>query len=482
MDLSYMLLGYNIAPTNHLKSKASLLETLSRLTSLFTLEDDLYRGTRLLTKGIEPSEQMSGWCYRTLVDINHWFSAVCSSYGLVYNSSILNRPIHIGPQLNRSKYHNRLDSEFDIGHYLLDGWEDDFRSVEIIENEDANIPDEVATQETIAVLQSGFAVLTRSVSGKDDKSIQVSESISARSSTPSLLGISINDALVGLFASISNHTVAAGTMTDNMNGNEDGNDDHRSSDTYCYDNEDDEENVCREYPLYFEDLADEALKFAEEMDALNPRDVVYIERGAAVPATEESILISSPINDIVNESNSELKTIDHGNDGVMGVEIVAAKRTRPKTTEDTGDVSSVDSDKPDKQAPRINMLSTDRNVNAVGPVVMTDLIWDTGASEHLFEKLPANYRNLRDKDCGLLLGGSAEHKLKIHKVFDVGCLRTVMLVDRTPQDRVGYDIISAGRLRHLRTVQCSRDSFYVVDTDNYTVSGGVIGSDTIFNR
>jgi hypothetical protein len=81
-----------------------------------------------------------------------------------------------------------------------------------------------------------------------------------------------------------------------------------------------------------------------------------------------------------------------------------------------------------------------------------------------------------------MLGGSAEDKLKVHKVFDVGCLRTVMLVDRDPQDRVGYDIISAGKLRHLRTIQCSvlYLHFYVVDTDNYIVIGCVIGSDTIF--
>jgi hypothetical protein len=80
----------------------------------------------------------------------------------------------------------------------------------------------------------------------------------------------------------------------------------------------------------------------------------------------------------------------------------------------------------------------------------------------------------------ILLGGSTEHRLKINRIFDVGCLTRVMLVDRVPTELVGYDIISAGRLRHLRTVQCSTDSFYVVDSDNYVVSGGIIGSDTIF--
>jgi hypothetical protein len=57
---------------------------------------------------------------------------------------------------------------------------------------------------------------------------------------------------------------------------------------------------------------------------------------------------------------------------------------------------NIDSDEPNRQLPRLNMLATYRQTvdSSVKTVGMTDLIWDTGASEHLLEKLLSNYRNL----------------------------------------------------------------------------------------
>jgi hypothetical protein len=59
-DFGCLLFGFEMIPTNHSISKASLLETLSRLTSLFNLNDDLYRSAHLISHGIGPSDQMSG--------------------------------------------------------------------------------------------------------------------------------------------------------------------------------------------------------------------------------------------------------------------------------------------------------------------------------------------------------------------------------------------------------------------------------------
>jgi hypothetical protein len=120
----------------------------------------------LISDGIGPSDQMSGWCHRALVTVNHWFSAICVTYGIVYNGSNLNLPIHSGPQLNQSRHFNKLQSEFDISHHVLEGWEDDFRCLEIMDTKDFNASDEIARHETDAVIQSG----------KQEKGVQTRDS------------------------------------------------------------------------------------------------------------------------------------------------------------------------------------------------------------------------------------------------------------------------------------------------------------------
>ena len=46
-------------------------------------------------------------------------------------------------------------SEMDISHYVLDGWEDDFRCVEVVDTETANVPpDEIAQEETKRIIDS----------------------------------------------------------------------------------------------------------------------------------------------------------------------------------------------------------------------------------------------------------------------------------------------------------------------------------------
>jgi hypothetical protein len=142
------------------------------------------------------------------------------------------------------------------------------------------------------------------------------------------------------------------------------------------------------------------------------------------------------------------------------------------------DGNDSDNGEPQRRQARVNMLS--KFAHQRGPAGISDLIWDTGASEHLFEKLPENFKNLRSNDCNLLLGGSDNHKIQATKAFDVGCLRGVRLVDRAIHERVGYDIISAGRLKSLRTVQWNKDGFYVIDNNDFIVSEGVVGLDKIF--
>jgi hypothetical protein len=79
----------------------------------------------------------------------------------------------------------------------------------------------------------------------------------------------------------------------------------------------------------------------------------------------------------------------------------------------------------------------------LGPTGVSDLIWDTGAADHFFEKLPANHRNVRTfcnvtKECNILLGGCSDHKLVIDRVFDVGCLKVVMLALVNEWDMILY--------------------------------------------
>jgi hypothetical protein len=78
----------------------------------------------------------------------------------------------------------------------------------------------------------------------------------------------------------------------------------------------------------------------------------------------------------------------------------------------------------------------------------------------------------------VLLGGSTDHSVKTSTVFDVGYLSGVLLLP--PDVRIGYNIISAGQLTHLRTVQNSDGTFYVLAIDGSIISRGRVGGDSIF--
>jgi hypothetical protein len=78
-----------------------------------------------------------------------------------------------------------------------------------------------------------------------------------------------------------------------------------------------------------------------------------------------------------------------------------------------------------------------------------------------------------------LLGGSTDHSVKISTVLDVGYLSGVLLLP--PDVRIGYNIVSTGQLTHLRTVQNSDGTFYVLAVDGSIISRGrVVGGDSIF--
>jgi hypothetical protein len=106
------------------------------------------------------------------------------------------------------------------------------------------------------------------------------------------------------------------------------------------------------------------------------------------------------------------------------------------------------------------------------------LIWDTGASDDLFDVAPDGAFNFRNVRSSVLLGGSSQHEVHISTIFDVGHLHNVMLLPRTT--RLGYCIVSAGKLKEFRTYQYDSDKFCVIDTDGVIISKGVIGDDRIF--
>jgi hypothetical protein len=108
----------------------------------------------------------------------------------------------------------------------------------------------------------------------------------------------------------------------------------------------------------------------------------------------------------------------------------------------------------------------------------TPLIWDTGAGDDVFDVIPPGARNFRSVNSSILLGGSTQHEVAITTMFDVGFLRNVLLLPRDM--KLGCCIISAGKLRNLRTNQYDWNKFHVVDGNGFIISKGVIGDDRIF--
>jgi hypothetical protein len=143
---------------------------------------------------------------------------------------------------------------------------------------------------------------------------------------------------------------------------------------------------------------------------------------------------------------------------------------------------AVDDREIDEQTVRLNMISTSKmNMNVTRGVkfeVDEILIWDTGASEHLFQYLPHDARDLREKKFNVLLGGSSNHKVRTSYTFSIGFLNDVLLLPTNLN--IGYNIVSAGKLDSLRTCQYDKDKFYVVDEGGSIVSKGHIREDKIF--
>jgi hypothetical protein len=106
------------------------------------------------------------------------------------------------------------------------------------------------------------------------------------------------------------------------------------------------------------------------------------------------------------------------------------------------------------------------------------LIWDTGAAKHLFEYVPDDAYLVRNRKNKVLLGGSSNHAVCTSTVFDAGFLNGVLLLPESI--KIGYNIISAGQLSQLRTVQDTNGKFYVLNTDGDVISIGHVEIDKIF--
>ena len=106
------------------------------------------------------------------------------------------------------------------------------------------------------------------------------------------------------------------------------------------------------------------------------------------------------------------------------------------------------------------------------------MIWDTGASDDVFDIVPPGAYNFRTTTNSILLGGSSQHEIVIRTIFDIGFLKNVMLLPR--EVRVGCCIISAGKLNNLRTFQYDTNKFYVIDSNGGIISNGIISDDRIF--
>ena len=119
-------------------------------------------------------------------------------------------------------------------------------------------------------------------------------------------------------------------------------------------------------------------------------------------------------------------------------------------------------------------LNTNRSMNSNDAV----LIWDTGAARHVFEFVPQGSSNIKDRKYKILLGGSSKHAVKTSSTFSVGFLQDVLLL---PEDvKIGYNIVSAGQLDHLRTLQDTDGNFFVVSSVGDVISKGYIGEDNLF--
>jgi hypothetical protein len=141
----------------------------------------------------------------------------------------------------------------------------------------------------------------------------------------------------------------------------------------------------------------------------------------------------------------------------------------------------------------INMLTTKRKLTAgwnEGLVARLNaqrvkkseadmvLLWDMGAARHIFESMPdGGGHSVTNKGYRVLLGGSSKHAVRTASTFDIGLLRSVLLPDEV---RIGYNIISAGQLHRLRTVQDTDGIFYLLNCVGDVISGGFIGQDNLF--
>jgi hypothetical protein len=80
---------------------------------------------------------------------------------------------------------------------------------------------------------------------------------------------------------------------------------------------------------------------------------------------------------------------------------------------------------------------------------------------------------------GIARRGSNDRNVDTSSIFDVGFLRNVLLLP--PEVNIGYNnIISAGQLGHLRTVQDADGQFYVLNSAGDVISKGHVGDDNIF--
>jgi hypothetical protein len=92
--------------------------------------------------------------------------------------------------------------------------------------------------------------------------------------------------------------------------------------------------------------------------------------------------------------------------------------------------------------------------------------------------MPDGGHSVTNKGYRGLLGGSSKHAVRTASTFDIGLLRNMLLL---PDDvRIGYNIISAGQLHSLRTVQDTDGNFYVLNCVGDVISGGFIGQDNLF--
>jgi hypothetical protein len=375
-QLNHKLFGYDMVNVNHNISKSSLLETMPRLSSLFDLEDDLYLSSRTVVQSVEsgdsgstslairePSSSMRVWCRNVTVTINHGFSAICVTYGVKFRGSNLILPIHIGPQLRNASAHHKFDSERDVSHYILEGWEDDFRCLELIEDDDDqhNVPDEVVMNEVESMVKSGFVRLTQNVVGRSDKMTQTldfkphwlnDEALQTQSSAEANCNsVDISDAFV--YAPIQKPVMS---LDDTISSTQ-----HSSQD---------DEDI----------MVNDDDPFNNEVAAINSSRL-FAEGGVA-PAGG-----GAPLNEIVTDDDiSNTIIVEEEKEIIEDIPVSSDLKRKSRSAWYYEDSDEDDDAKPpESQVKRLNMLS--KSINRLGPAGVSDLIWDTGAAEHLFERL-----------------------------------------------------------------------------------------------